>query len=154
LGYDKDHVRVGLSRNGIGVFSLQAFHAGQRIGPIEGTLMEDPDYESDYCMELGKDHALEPDAPFRFVNHSCHPNCSLVEIEIEYEDGTAGPSELWLEAEAEIEPGDEMTIDYAWPARSAIPCHCGSPDCRGWIVAAKELDDVVALAAATRASAH
>jgi hypothetical protein len=38
-----------------------------------------------------------------------------------------------------IQPGQELTIDYAWPANAAIPCLCQSKSCRGWIVAAKEL---------------
>jgi hypothetical protein len=38
-----------------------------------------------------------------------------------------------------IEPGEELTIDYAWPAEAAIPCACGAAGCRCWIVAAEEL---------------
>ena len=66
---------------------------------------------------------------------------SLLEYEVEYDDGTDG-SELWLTVEADIEPGEQMTIDYGWPAKSAIPCGCGSPECRKWIVAAEELGQV------------
>lgn len=144
----EDSVRVAASPCGLGVFSLRSLKAHERIGPIDGTIMADPDYESDYCMELGKDLALEPEGPFRYLNHSCHPNCTLVEIEVEYANGTVVP-ELWVEMEADVRPGEQLTIDYAWPARVAIPCNCGAPDCRGWIVSAEDLDRVLRSKAAS-----
>jgi uncharacterized protein len=89
-------------------------------------------------MELG-DWALEPVPPFRYLNHSCRPNCALVEVESEDDSGTL---ELWLQIEEDIVPGEELRIDYAWPARVATPCSCGCPNCRTWIVAANELGQV------------
>ena len=138
VDYREQGVRVGPSAFGLGVFSLRSFSAREVVGPIEGQIFDGDEYESDYCMALGENSALEPDAPFRFLNHSCQPNCSLLEYEVEYDDGTDG-SELWLAVETDIEPGEQMTIDYGWPAESAIPCGCGSPECRKWIVAAEEL---------------
>jgi hypothetical protein len=138
--YRDEGVRVGPSPCGLGVFSMRSFGAQELIGPIQGTVVEDPQYESDYCMAIGVHAALEPAAPFRYMNHSCHPNCALVELEIECDDGTIAPPELWVEALSAILPGDQLTIDYGWPAEFAIPCRCGSPDCRGWIVAAADLD--------------
>ena len=75
MEYTKEAVRVGPSRQGQGVFSLRWFTTGDLIGPIQGEIVEDPQYSSDYCMELG-DQSLEPAAPFRFLNHSCQPNCA------------------------------------------------------------------------------
>ena len=141
INYGEQGVRVGPAEFGLGVFSLRAFSAQEVVGPIEGQVFDGDEYESDYCMALGANSALEPDAPFRFLNHSCRPNCSLLEYEVEYDDGTEG-SELWLAVETDIEPGQQMTIDYGWPAESAIPCGCGSPECRKWIVAAEELGQV------------
>jgi len=140
--YLDEGVRVGPSPNGLGVFSMRSFERHEMLGPIQGDVLDDPLYESDYCMELGDTSVLEPSAPFRYMNHSCHPNCALVELEIEREDGTVSPPELWVETLTAIAPGEQMTIDYAWPAQAAIPCHCGCPDCRGWIVAAAEQDRV------------
>ena len=139
--YREQGVRVGPATFGLGVFSLRSFSAQEVVGPIEGDIFDGDEYESDYCMALGENSALEPNAPFRFLNHSCQPNCSFLEYEIEYDDGTEG-SELWLAVEADIEPGEQMTIDYGWPAESAVPCGCGSPECRKWIVAADELGQV------------
>ncbi len=141
MEYGEESVRVGLSPHGLGVFSLRSFRTCEFVGPIRGTVMDDPGYESDYCMEFGPNRSLEPDAPFRYLNHSCHPNCALVEMEIEREDGTSS-LEMWLEVQADIEPHEQMTIDYAWPASAAIPCQCGSADCRKWIVAAEEAHEV------------
>jgi hypothetical protein len=143
MEYSKEAVRVGLSRHGLGVFSLRRFTAGEFIGPIQGEIVEDPQYSSDYCIELG-DRSLEPAAPFRFLNHSCQPNGALVTYDEEDEDGTPRGSSVWLKILDEIAPGEQMTIDYAWPANAAIPCRCGASSCRGWIVAEEDLGAVVA----------
>ncbi|MHB8899343.1 MAG: SET domain-containing protein-lysine N-methyltransferase [Thermoguttaceae bacterium] len=137
--YGRQGVRVGDSPNGLGVFSLRQFGRDELLGPIEGRIMDDAMYESDYCMELGNCLALEPAAPFRYVNHSCHPNCELVELN--RQDGTRR-SRLWLKVNTAITAGVELTIDYAWPAEVATPCRCGCADCRRWIVAADEVDRI------------
>ena len=134
MEFREEGVRVGPSSVGLGVFSLKTAAIHELIGPIRGTVFDDPQYESDYCMEIGDHSALEPESPFRFVNHSCQPNCALVEVE----PYTPGAGELWLEVLIDISPGDQLTIDYAWPAWAAIPCRCGCPQCRGWIVAVGE----------------
>ncbi|MFZ5833090.1 MAG: SET domain-containing protein-lysine N-methyltransferase [Planctomycetota bacterium] len=144
LDHGQDCVRVGLSAHGFGVFSLRSLAAEDWIGPIEGTVVEELGYGSDYSMEFGDNLALEPDAPFRYLNHSCRPNCVLVECESWRDDGTSDGPQLWLEVQCEIEPHQEMTIDYGWPAEAAIPCKCGDAECRGWIVAAEELKHVAA----------
>ena len=142
MEYIEEGVRVGPAPHGLGVFSIRPFRCHELIGPIQGAMMEDPKYESDYCMEMGDHVAMEPSPPFRYLNHSCHANCALVEIESQRADGTPGGSELWIETLTAIAAGEQMTIDYNWPAESAIPCGCGCPDCRGWIVAADERDRV------------
>jgi uncharacterized protein len=138
MQFREQGVRVGPSPHGLGVFSLRAIEDRELIAQIEGTIVHDARYESDYCMEVGDHSALEPAPPFRYLNHSCHPNCMLVEVEVEYE-GEASALELWLKAEEHIAPGEQLTIDYAWPADVATPCSCGCRDCRKWIVAAEEL---------------
>ena len=126
----------------MGVFSLRPLRVHELIGPIKGTVIEDPLYESDYCMEMGDHLVMEPEPPFRYLNHSCHPNCALVEIKVQDTDGTISGPELWLEILTDVNPGEQMTINYSWPAEAAIPCACGCPDCRGWIVANEDRDRV------------
>ena len=129
-------VRIGRTQLGRGVFARRRFHAEQVIGVIRGQVIDDPGYTSNYCMELGDGRSLEPIAPFRYLNHSCDPNCELFSWE---SDDLAPLGRLWLQALKPIEPGEELTIDYAWPADAAIPCGCGAAGCRGWIVALEEL---------------
>jgi hypothetical protein len=54
-----------------------------------------------------------------FINHSCNPNCGI--------KGT-----LKVVAMREVEPGEEITIDYAMCESSeyAMRCNCESSDCR------------------------
>lgn len=139
--YSEHGVRLGSTTYGLGVFAMREFSAHEAIGPIEGQVFDDEDHESDYCMELGEVGCIEPDAPFRFLNHSCQPNCSLLEFGIEQDDGSSHP-ELWLSVETAVVPGEQLTIDYSWPAEHAIPCRCGSARCRQWIVAADQLTEL------------
>jgi uncharacterized protein len=139
MGYEEHGVRIGSSPNGLGVFALRELAANELLGPIEGTIIDDAEYESNYCMEVGDHSALEPAPPFRYVNHSCCPNCDLIELDCGEDTENAS---LWLKVKTAIASGEELTIDYAWPAETATPCHCGCPSCRHWIVAAKELHKV------------
>lgn len=57
-----------------------------------------------------------------FINHSCDPNV-----------GFAG--NVVLVAMRDIQPGEELTTDYALfdDYDGSMPCQCGSPHCRGVI---------------------
>ena len=57
------------------------------------------------------------------------------------EDKIVG-AEIWLETIRPIAANEQLTIDYAWPASGAILCECESDNCRGWIVAEEELDQL------------
>ena len=61
MEYTKKAVRVGSSRHGQGVFSLRLFTTGEFIGPIHGEIVTDPEYGSNYGIDLGDgDRTLEP----------------------------------------------------------------------------------------------
>lgn len=105
MKYTKEGVRVGPSEHGQGVYTLRPFSIGEYIGPFQGEIMEDPEYGSEYGIDLG-DRTLEPKAPFRYLNHSCQPNCALVVSDEEDEDGTPCGSRVWLEILGEIAPGE------------------------------------------------
>ncbi|MDR1270173.1 MAG: hypothetical protein LBK82_11675 [Planctomycetaceae bacterium] len=225
-------VRIGKVSYGLGVFAFAFIPEGTPLGRIQGKIINDPDYGSDYCICAGDGKVLEPGPPFCYLNHSCEPNCQIMQyvrdsdnIEKEslevgtlletdmdfdneddnsdeepenqlpddddcfYGDGGAAEiaidniegaeesygivptsntiaknsaphfepdseqdvtqevmqfeddvdAELWIEAIRDIMPGEELTIDYAWPADRHAKCLCGSPQCRGWIVDPKEL---------------
>ncbi len=134
-GNELELIRVGDSPNGQGVFATRELKIHEFVGDLVGTVVEGADYESDYCIELDMQNSFEPHEPFRFLNHGCEPNCELASA---IED----PTEMWVEVIRDIRPGEELTIDYGWPAKNAITCNCGSPNCRGWVVAADRLDEL------------
>lgn len=125
-------LRVGPTHVGQGVFAVRRLRAGIVIGEIKGEVLAEHPDDPSYCMELPSGKVLEPAAPLRFVNHSCDPNCEL----FYWFDEDEGPQEdrLWLQTIRSIEPGEELSIDYCWPADAAIPCQCGAMGCRRWIV--------------------
>jgi len=133
-------VTVRMTNYGRGVFAKRRFQPREMIGRILGRVIHDRHYGSEYCMDLGQGRALEPDPPFRFVNHSCQPNCGLGGFIAWDEESSRSDYVMYLEALVAIAPGEQLTIDYAWPVGSAIPCLCGSANCRGWIVDPKKLD--------------
>ena len=51
--------------------------------------------------------------------------------------------EIWVETTRDIMPGEELTIDYSWPADRAMKCLCGAKTCRGWIVDPEELHELL-----------
>jgi hypothetical protein len=212
-------VRIGKVSYGLGVFAFAFIPKGTPLGRIQGTIINDPDYSSDYCICAGENKVLEPGPPFCYLNHSCEPNCQIMQyvhddekieesleigelsetdmefadeddddfdedfenqlpddecfygdggvVEIEPDDDEFSEeshtvsatendvtqdtlqdvmrfeddadAELWVEAVRDIMPGEELTIDYAWPADREARCFCGSPQCRGWIVDPAEL---------------
>jgi hypothetical protein len=138
----REWVRVGKVPFGKGVFAKFDIPKGTVIGQVGGRVISDPDYASSYGIDLGGTQTLEPRAPFRYLNHCCTPNSCLCIQDVEYEDGTPAPAEVTVEALCDIPKGGEITIDYKWSAYGAIKCLCGSPDCRGWVVAEEELSQV------------
>ncbi len=135
-------IRVGPGIAGTGVFATRKFRKGQVIGEITGKIVAAEGYASRYGMDLGHDRILEPGEPFRFMNHSCDPNAQIFWW-YEEEDEAKPSDQLWVHALRTIHPGDELFIDYAWPAHFAIECHCASPKCRGRIVDAAELPELL-----------
>ncbi len=123
-------VEVRQSRTGRGVMAGQTFLPGQEVGRVSGRVINDPEYGSDYCLDLQDGTSLELAAPFRFLNHSCEPNAEMIIWEYE------GPLiEVWLHALRTISRDEELTVDYGWSEDHAIPCRCGTAACRGRIVA-------------------
>jgi uncharacterized protein len=123
---------------GKGLFARKLFRKAQAIGHMKGKLITGDDYDPDYVVDMGDLGVLEPHAPFRYLNHSCEPNCEL----LEWDSKKAPYPQIWVHALRTVRPSEQLTIDYGWPAESAIPCLCGSPSCRGWVVDQTELERV------------
>ena len=122
-------LRIAETPVGRGVFARRAIPTGTVLGEIHGTGLDDHPEDSSYVMELGTGRLLDPAPPFRFVNHGCDPNC-----EIFYWEESPDEDRLWMQTILPIAPGEELLIDYCWPADAAIPCRCRARECRGWIV--------------------
>lgn len=144
----KRGLRIGRSPVGKAVFATRRISDGTCLGEIEGQVIFDDSYASRYAFDLENGAQLEPAAPFRFVNHSCEPNCAFDLIGIDPAEKTQRNSEpganvvrkLLIFAINDIESGEELTIDYNWPASFAIRCNCKAPSCRGWIVSRKSME--------------
>lgn len=73
----------------------------------------------------------------RWINHSCAPNCEAEETE----DGR-----VFIRALCNIAAGAELFFDYGLVVdlpytkklKAEYACHCGSPDCRGTMLAPKQ----------------
>ncbi len=135
----KDKVSVQESSSGLGLFAKKEFKKDAVIGRIKGKVSSDESLDPRYVMELANEKVLVPKAPFRYLNHSCRPNCEIFDWEDDSPDSKTGTKDLYLGVIRKVKSGEELTIDYAWPADFAIPCACGSKKCRGYIVDKEEL---------------
>jgi len=135
----KDKVVAKDSGSGLGLFAKKDFKKDAVIGRIKGKVVSEAAQDPRYVMELGNDMLLVPKEPFRYLNHSCKPNCEIFDWEDEKPDSKTGVKDLYLGVLKNVKAGSELTIDYAWPADFAIPCLCGSKKCRGYIVDKDEL---------------
>jgi hypothetical protein len=148
-GLDRDFIRVQPSGiHGTGVFAKRPIPKGTRVIEYAGRRLtkaelleaaERGERKLTYVLNLDEDLAIDGavegnDA--RFVNHSCEPNC-----EVYIFDGTP-----YLYAMQEIATGTELTFDYQLQSASSLrisralsrelfPCLCGTPTCRGTLVA-------------------
>jgi hypothetical protein len=133
-------IKAKKSKIGRGAFPTRQYRRNQILAEVTGRFVEDGVAEQ-YCVDMGQSGSFYPDAPFRYLNHSCDPNCELIELtDRNNRDGTP---RLWLSSLRPIREGEELTIDYAWPADCAIRCLCGAPNCRGWVVDRRELSRLV-----------
>jgi len=72
----------------------------------------------------------------RWINHSCSPNCKPV-----VEEGR-----VFIKAKKDIKQGDELNYDYGLIIEERMtkklmaqyPCWCGSPKCRGTLLAVEK----------------
>lgn len=128
--------------HGYGVAATKPFAKGQLLLYGDGILYREaddfddtyalitPDYESG-----GRPLFWDLACQSRWINHSCDPNSA---VDTEWVKGEQCVRAWWT-ALRDIEPGEELTYDYAFSAEVAEVCHCGAPRCRGLIVDPDEL---------------
>ena len=134
---------------GKGAFATRRVRKGERIIEYLGECIDEAESDIRYPDdEMGRHHTFlfsigdgsrvldagPLDWPAKFINHSCDPNCEA----IEEEDGR-----VFISALKKIEVGAELLYDYAYERTDdhtdadelLYVCRCGSPKCRGSILA-------------------
>ncbi|MCD8481810.1 MAG: SET domain-containing protein-lysine N-methyltransferase [Verrucomicrobia bacterium] len=135
--------------HGKGLFARRAIRAGTRIVEYVGELISKEESTqrglalmeqaqrtggaSVYIFELNDNHDLDGNFewnPARLCNHSCDPNCEVVN-----ED-----DRLFMYALRDISKSEELSFDYGYDIAHFLdhPCRCGSASCAGYIVRADQ----------------
>jgi hypothetical protein len=131
--------------HGHGAFAAQDLHEGQRLGIYEGRRYTAwqagrRDWNSRLTYVFGLTDGTVIDASdggnaSRHINHSCSPNCVAYE-----EAGPRGKLVVAFYALRDIRAGEELFLDYSLEVdesedRSTFGCACGTPVCRGTMLA-------------------
>jgi len=118
--------------DGGGAIATEAIRAGETIAVFGGfavdraTLDTFPAARRVRSIQIDDELYLlsgETSEPGDRVNHSCTPNCGMM-------------GNIVVAAMRDIEPGEELTFDYAMSDGSdydEFDCHCGAAACRGRI---------------------
>lgn len=140
-----DGLRVVSSEiHGYGVVTTRSFIKGETVCFGDGVLYrDDQEFDDTYALVLpGEDSGLGDQFYWdlvdqtRWFNHACEPN---TEVRSRW-DHALGTVRAWWVALRDLEPGEEITYDYAFVAEVAEPCACGAARCRGVIVDPDEID--------------
>ena len=142
--------RIQVRRSGVhgkGVFAVAPLGEGERLIEYTGEVITwrealrrhphdpgDPDHT--FYFHIDDKHVI--DAKFggnssRWINHACLPNCEADEV-----DGR-----VFIKALRDIAPGEELFYDYGLvidqrhtrKLKKQFECRCGSPGCRGTMLA-------------------
>lgn len=75
---------VKKSKHGKGIFATSNFSKGDILFKISGQPLSfnqtlDLGEDECYCLQVGYNNYIIPDAPFHLSNHSCMPNCGINE---------------------------------------------------------------------------
>lgn len=144
--------RIQVRRSGVhgkGVFALRSLAAGEPIIEYTGERItwkealrrhpHDPkDPNHTFYFHIDDGHvidALYGGNASRWINHACEPNC-----EADEQDGR-----VFIRALRDIAPGEELFYDYGLVIderytprlKKQYACRCGSPICRGTMLAPK-----------------
>ena len=144
--------RLQVRRSGVhgkGVFALQPLKKGEVVIEYKGEVIDWPealrrhphdpsDPNHTFYFHIDEQHVIDAKVggnAARWINHACDPNCEADEV-----DGR-----IFIKARRAIKPGEELFYDYGLiieerytPAlKKQFACHCGSPKCRGTMLAPK-----------------
>ena len=123
------HFQVKSSQiNGHGLFAEAALPGRRKIGELTGEVVKVArrvvgTRAKIYYLELSSRYALDctNGNDFKYLNHSCRPNCYLRIVRRTVEVYTLRP----------VPAGSELTIDYGeTPHKGGMRCGCGAAGCR------------------------
>jgi SET domain-containing protein len=145
--------RIQVRQSGVhgkGVFAVQDIPKGETVIEYVGEIISaqeaedrhphDPnDPNHTFYFQIDEDRvidALHGGNSARWINHSCSPNCKPV-----VEDGR-----VFIKAKKDIKQGEELNYDYGLIIEERMtkklmaqyPCWCGSPKCRGTLLAVEK----------------
>jgi len=145
--------RIQVRRSGIhgkGVFALRPIAAGETVVEYTGKVMSwkkaqkkaphNPDEPNHtFFFHVDDKHVIDGGDggnAARWINHACGPNC-----EADEDDGR-----VYIKALRDIAPGEELNYDYGLilegkhtkKVKKEFACHCGTPECRGTMLAPKK----------------
>jgi SET domain-containing protein len=131
------------SIHGLGGFAKMDFARGARILEYVGEKIDKQESarrceaNNVYIFDLNDRQDIDGNVDWnsaRFLNHSCTPNCEALLDE----------DRIWLVAKLDIRAGEELTFNYGFDLEDYHdhPCHCGSANCVGFIVAEEFFDHV------------
>ena len=101
------------------------------IGDYVGVVRDKKDSRGLYCAALkvgGKNFVVDASETgdlTRYINHSCEPNCQMIQRQV------AGEHQVWIRTLQEIKEIDELVMDCgsSYFTRKD-PCLCGAAKCR------------------------
>ncbi len=100
--------------HGFGIFSAREFKEGEKILVIKGEVISEDecvrreDEENNVYIFWNDVNYIDVSETekIKYVNHSCDPNCDVLQRDEE---------SLYLTAWRDIAAGEELTIDYGYP---------------------------------------
>jgi len=144
--------RIQVRRSGVhgkGVFALRPIAEGEVVIEYVGEVISwdeaqrrhphDPsDPNHTFYFHVDENHVIDANVggnAARWINHSCEPNCWADEV-----DGR-----IFITALRDIAAGEELNYDYGLiieerytpKLKAEYACRCGSPHCRGTLLAPK-----------------
>ena len=136
LNWLHPHVQARPSGDkGWGSYALRPIPAGTTVAAFGGAVTTRdvfdtlPDDRRSRSIQIDEDLFLvtsETPEPGDMVNHSCEPSCGLMGANL-------------VVAMRDLEPGDEVSFDYAMCDGSdydEFACQCDAPNCRGLVTGA------------------
>ncbi|HEX7384033.1 MAG TPA: SET domain-containing protein-lysine N-methyltransferase [Burkholderiaceae bacterium] len=144
--------RIQVRRSGVhgkGVFAVAPIAKGERVIEYLGEVItwrealrrhpHDPsDPNHTFFFHIDDKHVIDASVrgnAARWINHACAPNCEADEV----------GGRVFVQALTDIAPGEELFYDYGLviderytkKLKEQFACRCGSPRCRGTMLAPK-----------------